>query len=414
MRKYFLLSVLLFQFQLVQAQNRNVAEENPLEVILKSNPAAFDHILRNKDSFRVQIVYTAINRKRNNKASFTEYSYNLNNQTYFYPASTVKMPVALLALEKLNELNIPGLDMNSTMITDSSAPTEDYVYNQPQSSDGRPTIANYIQQIFLVSSNDAFNRLYEFLGQEYIQQKLREKGYPDAIIRHRLQISRTPEQNAVTNAIRFYDTSGNLLYSQPAQTSKAVHPAVDASLGKGYYSNGKLVNSPFSFNQKNRVYLQDFHHMMQAVMFPETTPKKKRFKLTEADYGFIRKWMGAYPEEGIFSPYDTAKTLSANNKALYYGAGNKAEPQIRIFNKIGGAYGFLVDVAYVVDLENKVEYLLSATISCNSDGIYNDDRYDYETLGYPFLKELGRAVHRYELQRKRRYLPDLQSFVLQY
>jgi hypothetical protein len=320
----------------------------------------------------------------------------------------------LLALEKLNELNITGLDMYSTMITDSSAPTEDYVYNQPQSSDGRPTIANYIQQIFLVSSNDAYNRLYEFLGQEYIQRKLREKGYPDAIIRHRLQISRTPEQNAVTNAIRFYDTSGNLLYSQSAQTSSAVYPAVDASLGKGYYNNGKLVNSPFSFNQKNRVYLQDFHHMIQAVMFPEATPKKKRFKLREADYKYIRKWMGAYPAELDFPKYDTSKIITADNKALYYGAANQAEPQIRIFNKIGGAYGFLVDAAYVVDLENKVEYLLSATISCNSDGIYNDDRYDYETIGYPFLKALGRAVHRYELQRKKAHLPDLQSFVFQY
>ena len=413
MRKYLLLPVLLLQVQLLQAQDWNTVKENPLEAILKANPA-FENILRNKDSFRVQIVYTEINRKRNNKPLFKEYSYNLNNSVYFYPASTVKMPIALLALEKLNELNIPGLDMNSTMITDSSAPDEDYVYNQPQASDGRPTVANYIRQIFLVSSNDAYNRLYEFLGQEYIQRKLREKGYPDAIIRHRLQISRTPEQNAVTNAIRFYDTSGYLLYSQPAQTSKTVYPAVDASLGKGYYSNGKLVNNPFSFNQKNRVYLQDFHHMLQAVMFPEATPKKKRFQLKEADYKFIRKWMGAYPEELDFPKYDTGTTITADNKALFYGAGKKAETQIRIFNKIGGAYGFLVDVAYVMDIENKVEFLLSATISCNSDGIYNDDRYDYETLGYPFLKELGRAVHRYELQRKRRYLPDLQSFVMQY
>lgn len=413
MRKYLLLYVLLLHLQLLQAQDRNTGKENPLEVILKADPA-FENILRNKDSLRVQIVYTVINRKRNNKPSFKEYSYNLNNSTYFYPASTVKMPIALLALEKLNELNIAGLDMYSTMITDSSAPAEDYVYNQPHASDGRPSIANYIQQIFLVSSNDAYNRLYEFLGQEYIQRKLREKGYPDAIIRHRLQISRTPEQNAVTNAIRFYDTSGNLLYNQPVQTSKAVYQTVEAALGKGYYSGGKLINTPFSFNQKNRVYLQDFHHMIQAVMFPEAISKNKRFKLKEADYQYIRKWMGAYPEEIGFPKYDTGKTITAGNKALYYGAGKTAEPQIRIFNKIGGAYGFLVDVAYVMDMENKVEYLLSATISCNSDGIYNDDRYDYDALGYPFLKELGKAVHRYELQRKRSYLPDLQPFVFQY
>lgn len=414
MRKIALLPVLLLQFHLLLAQSQAAKEENPLENILKSNPAAFQHIINNKDSLRVQIVYTQINRNRRNKASFREYPFNVQNNTYYYPASTVKMPIAFLALEKLNELNIPGLDMYSTMITDSSAESQDYVYTQPHAIDGRPTIANYIKQIFLVSSNDAFNRLYEFLGQEYIQRKLREKGYPDAIIRHRLQISRTPEQNASTNTIHFYDTSGNLLYSQPPQISKAVYPAVDASLGKGYISNGKLVKMPFSFNQKNRVYLQDFHHMIQSVMFPERTKRKKRFNLKDADYVFLRKWMGAYPEEVDFPKYDTGNTLTAGNKALYYGSGKQADPRIRIFNKIGGAYGFLVDVSYIMDLENKVEYLLSATISCNSDGIYNDDRYDYETVGYPFLKELGQAVHRYEIQRKRTHRPDLQPFVLQY
>ena len=62
--------------------------------------------------------------------------------------------------------------------------------------------------------------MYEFLGQDYIQQKLKEKGYADAIIRHRLQISLTPEQNAQTNAVTFYDTSGKILYQQPPQNNK--------------------------------------------------------------------------------------------------------------------------------------------------------------------------------------------------
>ena len=38
-------------------------------------------------------------------------------QTYYYPASTVKLPVAHSRLQKLNELNNPALDKNTTMIT---------------------------------------------------------------------------------------------------------------------------------------------------------------------------------------------------------------------------------------------------------------------------------------------------------
>ena len=87
---------------------------------------------------------------------------------------------------------------------------------------------------------------------------------------------------------------------------------------------------------------------------------------------------------------------------------------IRIFSKTGGAYGYLIDNAYVVDFENGVEFLLSAVIHTNRDGIYNDDKYEYETEGYPFLKNLGQLVYRYELQRKRAYKPDLIEFKVKY
>ncbi|MFK5098385.1 hypothetical protein, partial [Klebsiella pneumoniae] len=71
------------------------------------------------------------------------------------------------------------------------------------------------------------------------------------------------------------------------------------------------------------------------------------------------------------------------------------------FNKVGDAYGFLIDVTYVKDEEKNVEFMLSAVISCNTDGIYNDDKYEYESVGYPFLKNLGQAIYQYELKRKR-------------
>jgi len=54
--------------------------------------------------------------------------------------------------------------------------------------------------------------------------------------------------------------------------------------------------------------------------------------------------------------------------------------------------------------------LLSANIYCNSDEIFNDDHYDYETVGYPFMKNLGRVFYEYELKRKRNRLPYLAKF----
>jgi hypothetical protein len=83
---------------------------------------------------------------------------------------------------------------------------------------------------------------------------------------------------------------------------------------------------------------------------------------------------------------------------------------IRILNKIGDAYGHMLDIAYVVDFDKKIEFFLSAEIYCNSDGILNDDKYDYDSIGYPFMRNLGRVIYDLESSRKRAYYPDLSLF----
>jgi hypothetical protein len=58
--------------------------------------------------------------------------------------------------------------------------------------------------------------------------------------------------------------------------------------------------------------------------------------------------------------------------------------------------------------------MLSAVINTNTDGVYNDSKYEYHKLGYPFMRNLGRTVYRYEVQRKRKHKPDLSEFKLKY
>lgn len=414
--RYLLLIVCLYTIQAF-AQNKQPAkrEANLLEQLMLSQPAQFQNIINQKDSLRVQIIYTKINRDKQNKPTFTDYTFNLNNGTYFYPASTVKMPIAFLALEKLNTLKKYGVDMNSTMITDSNFNGQQRVYTNPTAKDSKATIANYIKQIFLVSDNDAFNRLYEFLGQAYIQQKLADKGFADAIIRHRLQITLTNEQNRATNPISFYDSMGKLLYCQEPQYSNAVFPKLDVAIGTGYYKGSQLINQPFNFSEKNRICLTDLHHILQRVLFSDAVPAKQPFNLTASDYNFVKHWMSTYPRESAYPYYDTANYWDAYCKFLLFGSSKGSLPaNIRVFNKVGDAYGFLTDIAYIIDTEKKVEFMLSATLLCNKDGIFNDDKYDYETVGYPFMKNLGQLIYGYELQRKRKNIPNLQPFTINY
>jgi beta-lactamase class A len=381
--------------------------------LLAQHPQDFDSLLKQNNTYRIKIIYTQIDRKGHNKPVFTNHYFNILPDEYFYPASTVKMPVAFLALQRLNELKIKGLTKNTTLITENGYSGQASIYNDPTTEDGRPTVAHYIKKIFLVSDNEAYNRLYEFLGQEYINNTLHKMGYDSAQIIHRLNISLSEEQNRYTNPVKFYDTSSNILYQQPLVRSNLAYEPRNTLLGSGYYKEDQLVNQPFDFSKKNRMTLVDLHSILMSVLFPKALPKAQRFKLKKEDYQFLYRYMSMKPGESKFPQFDSTYS-DAYVKLLLYGSKGRMDDSIRIFNKEGDAYGFLTDVAYIVDFKNNVEFLLSATIYCNSDGIFNDDHYDYETVGYPFMKNLGRVFYEYELQRPRKREPDLSKFKMSY
>src|SRR5262245_41374875 len=75
--------------------------------ILKQHPEKFKSVFANPDH-KIQIIYTQIDTRKNGKPEFTDHYFNINDSVYFYPASTVKLPVAVLTLQKLNELKIKG------------------------------------------------------------------------------------------------------------------------------------------------------------------------------------------------------------------------------------------------------------------------------------------------------------------
>jgi hypothetical protein len=384
--------------------------------ILSAYPQYFEQILSHAKQLKVQVIYTQIDRDANNNPSFSDHFFNVGDNDYFYPASSVKMPIAFLALQKLNELKLPGLDKRSSFITEKNYNGQTVTYNDPSTKHGCPSIAQYIKKIFLVSNNDAFNRLYEFLGQEYINERLHKMGYKDVQVRHRLSVSLTDDENRHTNPVAFYDSSTNLLYEQPMQFSDQKFSTRNDSVGEKYYDgNNHLIEHAMDFSTKNKISLEDLYHILRSIIFPKSVSKHQRFNLTEDDYRFLYQYMSQYPPETTYPFYDSSTTWDGISKFLYWGAEKGSLPKnIRIFNKIGGAYGFLSDISYFVDFDKKIEFMLSATIYCNSDGILNDDKYDYDSVGYPFMKNLGRVIYDYELKRKREHEPDLSAFKMSY
>lgn len=389
-----------------------------LKKLLESKPELFSGVLNHPNKNEVQIMYTQVNRDKNNKPSFKTFSYRINSKHYFYPASTVKLAAVIFALEKVNELKIPGLTAYSTMITDTAFKGQTPVNKDESAENGKPTLAHYIKKVLLTSDNDAYNRLFEFIGRAEINAKLKKYGMTESRILNRLAIGDGGESEKNTNPIRFYN-GDKLVYSQPAQYDPKNYPLELNHLvvGVGYMdSNEQLVEKPYSFANKNVFTIKDQHALMKRLMTPEAYTPKERFNLTSDDYKLIYTYMSKLPTESDYPKYDAKEFWPTYAKMLFYGREKNAviEPNIRIFDKYGDSYGFIIDNAYIVDFKNKVEFFLTAVVQSNEDGIYNDGKYEYETVCYPFMKNLGRSIYEYELQRKKVNEPNLDKYVMDY
>jgi Beta-lactamase enzyme family len=389
-----------------------------LKTLIESHPELFSHILNHPTHNEVQILYTQIDRDENNVPHFKSYSYRLNANHYFYPASTVKLPTAIFALEKLNGLNIKGFTIKSTMMTDSAFSGQTKVTKDSSSKSGLPSIENYIKKVLLVSDNDAYNRLYEFVGREEINQKLKKYGLNGTRIIGRLAIGDRGDSTRHTNPIDFYNGK-KLIYHKPALYDANDYPMHPENMiqGKGYMDrNDKLVMQPFDFSKNNIYPLADQQMVLKRLLFPETFPKEQQYNLTDEQYKFIYKYMSMWPTESKHPTYNTPDYYPAYCKWLFYGGDSLAviNPHIRIFDKIGDSYGYDIDNAYIVDFKNRVEFMLSAVVQSNDDEIYNDNKYEYKTVCLPFMKNIGQLLYQYELKRERKYTPDLTKFKFSY
>ena len=252
-----------------------------------------------------------------------------------------------------------------------------------------------------MSDNDAFNRLYEFLGQDYINEKLHEKGYSSARIVHRLSLPRSEEENRWTNPVVFV-SEDDTVYSQPVmEATGSPDYSREVLLGKGDMVGGELMEGPKDFSRKNRFDLVDMHRVVQALIKPESVPGESRFNLSEEDYRFMRKYMSILPRESDYPSYDVEHYWDSYVKFFMFGDTKMPMPKnVHIYNKVGAAYGFLIDAAYIEDKSSGIGFFLSAVIHTNDNGIFNDGVYEYDKTGFPFLARLGKAIYNYEAERK--------------
>lgn len=386
-----------------------------LGILNASKDPILQKIVANPGPFRCQIIYTQINRDRKNKPSFHNYYFNYDPANYYYPASTVKLPLAALALEKLKGLQGKGIDKHTTVVFDSSYSGQKALYADSTAATGLPSIGQFIRRALLISENDPYNRLYQFVGQQQINRSLHKKGYNRSRITRQF-MGFNEDQNRHTNGLRFLGPDDRVLWHQPpAYNTDSFAFDQTFHVGKGYINRtDSLVHAPYDFTRHNYLPLEDLQQLLQSIVFPESVPAKQRFKITKDDHSFLLRYLSQYPSETPYPKYDSSKFYDSYVKFFFQDSTHRMPAGVRVFNKVGWAYGFLTDVAYVADFNNGIEYMLTATVYVNSDEVLNDDKYEYETIGMPFFIQLGKIIYQYEQQRPRRFKPNLSVLKIDY
>ena len=362
-------------------------ETNPIKSSLRKNDF-LKEIIKDKEDYEIQILLTKID-QYNSKVDFQEYRYQLDDNKYFYPASTIKLPIVVLTLKKINELRSKGSE-----ITLKSKITLNYKddYSELVIRDSITSFQNLIADVFLVSDNSASNILIDFIGYNYFNHEMENAGFDKTYLNHKFN----PDPY-VNSTWQISDLDNNIISSinDNQKIIKADEKTNGLEKGERRYFKGEILDESLNFSEKNRSSITDMHNLIKYIFYPEIFDSTNTFNLNVEDYDFLRYWMSRFTYEDIGEKFiGDENFFETYNKFFIHGDEQSvSNEQIRVYNKIGQAYGTSIDNGLIKNYQDNVEFILTATIYTNKNKVINDNLYEYDDLAVPFLAKLSRAIY---------------------
>ena len=344
-------------------------------------------IIRDKDNYEIQILYTEVSKNNLGQTEFKDFQFQLNDEQYFYPASTIKLPIVIMTLSKINELRAEGsnISLKSKLKLSLINNKKEIIVKDSISS-----FQNLIADVFLVSDNSASNVLIDFIGYNYFNSSMINAGYENTYLNHKFN------PDPFVDSSWIITTLDNDVISSKENKRNVIAGSNISNLKKGERSlvNGKIINESMDFSLKNRSSLTDMHNIMKNLIYPEITLSK--FNLNVEDYDFLRYWMSRFTYEDLGNKYiSDDRFFNSYNKFFIHGMDTILKStDIRVYNKIGQAYGTSTDSAYIKNYKEDVEFFLTATIYTNKNEIMNDNIYEYGDTAIPFLSRLSKNLYK--------------------
>ncbi len=366
---------------------------------MAQEPARFGRLLEAPERFRVQVLIGEVRGGRTSgRPQLVRHGYRVDAE-YFYPASAVKLCAAAAALEKLGDLSAErgsavGLETKLAFGPVSRAyPGGE---SDPRNPDGgRLTLDFLLRAALVASDNPAFNRLYDFVGRDELNQRMWRAGLASVRLRHRLDVELADEENRRTPAVELRPRASPPLRLPERDGGLALEAAPEPGLlvGHAHLEGARRVEGPKDFSGKNRVSLVDLQNLLAAALRPDLSAGAELQLTPDHRQALARALGGSAKDLGsAFAGQDFGEARF--RPALQGVARALPRARIRAFGKSGLAYGFQVENAYFEDSKTGRALFLAAAIYADADGVVGDGSYDYDSVSRPFMADLGELAAR--------------------
>jgi hypothetical protein len=355
-----------------------------MDKLLGGGSAVLKSVVATPEQYRFEVLYALV--REGAKPTLERHAYRADAE-YFFPASSMKVPIALATYDRLAMLRngaTPPLTRDAPLrIHPASGGADPYV----------TTLARETWRALIVSDNFSANRLLELVGHREVHETLWSLGLSSARVRTGfatgsdiLPAEVSPPIELGTQAIA-------------ARRSDLVLPPTDAkglAVGIATIVDGRRVDGPLSFAEKNAMRLRDLQDTLVRIMRPDLLPPKPADAASKEDLAYLRQALGTLPSESGLVGFDRNVVADYQLSPFLRGV-ERVRPRghFQIHSKVGQAFGFLIANAYVVDKDTGRSFFLIASIYANPDETMNDDQYAYDTISYPALADVSEAFCRH-------------------
>lgn len=392
------IALLLFFSGSLNAQN-SISDSASLFNYIKGKDALVDEIINNPN-YRFQMVYTQLSTLATDSIAINTIDVSTND--YFFPASTVKLPIALLTLEKMQRLGI-GIDDVIKINDDTHCGNTRFI---ELSKNNNLSFRTLLEEMIVISDNNYYNSLYHFVTPREINARLNELGYTDTHI-YKSFTGCEIQEHLHTNSLDVLSSSGELIYHQGEDVIDIEEMCQYYTYSEKYFlgskheaKNKKIVVGAYDFNYNLELPLDEINEMMLRLMMPNSYPNKQQWNLSVELEEFFIDALSKFPKELKNKKYKNQSHYPDNiYKYILYGEETFDTDHVSVYSKIGLSYGFTTDVAYVVNLKEGIRFVLSISLYTNANDIVNDGDYEYETIARPFISKLSNILYRYEIEK---------------